>query len=109
IRSRSLRSSSTKAPAKPGSSASISPVSPASEDPTMSDEPIHKILEDLPSSNLTTRLLGALDYVVPGQWENVTSWETMIKRVTGEEDQEIIQKVGDRAIQLYNDPDQGYH
>lgn len=74
----------------------------------MSDEPIHKILEDLPSSNLTTRLLGALDYIVPGSWENVTSWETMVKRVTGEEDQDLIQKVGDRAIQLYNDPEQGY-
>jgi hypothetical protein len=74
----------------------------------MSSEPIHKILEELPSSNLTTRLLGALDYIVPGSWENVTSWETMVKRVTGEEDQELIQRVGDRAIQLYNDPEQGY-
>lgn len=75
----------------------------------MSYEPIHKVLEGLPEKNMTTRLLGALDYIVPGQWENVTSWETMVKRVTGEDDQSIIQRVGDRAIQLYNDPDQGYH
>ena len=75
----------------------------------MSYDPIHKVLEGLPEKNLTTRLLGALDYIVPGQWENVTSWETMVKRVTGEDDQSIIQRVGDRAIQLYNDPDQGYH
>lgn len=74
----------------------------------MSSPPIHKLLEDLPSSNLTTRLLGALDYVVPGRWENITSWETMIKRVTGEDDQELIQAVGERAIKLYNDPAEGY-
>lgn len=76
----------------------------------MSDyEPIHEVLEALPSSSMTTRLLGALDYIVPGEWENVTRFEDMIKRVTGEEDQELIQRVGERAIALYNDPDQGYH
>lgn len=74
----------------------------------MSDENIHEILEELPQKSMTTRLLGALDYVVPGEWQNITSFEEMIRHVTGEEDQELIQRVGERAIMLYKDPDQGY-
>jgi len=73
----------------------------------MSDQ-INELIEALPQTSLTTRLLGLLDYVVPGEWENETSFEGMIKRVTGEDDQEIIQKVGERAIALYRDPEQGY-
>lgn len=74
----------------------------------MSDEQIHEILQELPESNMTTRLLGALDYIVPGEWQNVTNFEAMIKHVTGEEDEGLIQRVGERAIMLYKDPDQGY-
>jgi hypothetical protein len=73
----------------------------------MSDQ-IHELLQALPEKSLTTRLLGLLDYVVPGEWQNVNNFEGMIKLVTGEEDQEIIQKVGERAITLYRDPEQGY-
>lgn len=74
----------------------------------MSDENIHDILQELPEKSMTTRLLGALDYIVPGEWENITNFEAMIRRVTGEEDQDVIQRVGERAIRLYKDPDQGY-
>lgn len=74
----------------------------------MSDENIHEILQDLPEKSMTTRLLGALDYIVPGEWQNITSFEGMIRSVTGEEDEGIIQRVGERAIRLYKDPDQGY-
>jgi hypothetical protein len=73
-----------------------------------SDLPLHRLLEELPSTNLTTLVLRGLDYVVPGQWENVTNLEEMIKKVTGEEDQGIIQQVGERAITLYTDSSQGY-
>src|SRR5262245_52856544 len=74
----------------------------------MSDKPLHQLLEELPSSSITTRLLGLLDYAVPGEWQNITSFEGMIKSVTGEEDQALIQQVGERAIKLYNDPANGY-
>jgi hypothetical protein len=53
-------------------------------------------------------LLQALDWVVPGQWKNIVGFENTIKAVTGETDQAFIQKVGERAIALYNDPSQGY-
>jgi hypothetical protein len=74
----------------------------------MQDRSIDVLLEDLPKSSITTRLLGLLDYVVPGEWQNITSFEEMIKSVTGEEDQSLIQQVGERAIMLYNDADNGY-
>lgn len=74
----------------------------------MSDESIHQILEALPESNMTTRLLGALDYIVPGEWENVVNFEQMIRHVTGEEDEDLIQRIGEKAILLYNDEEQGY-
>jgi hypothetical protein len=57
---------------------------------------------------MTTRLLGALDWVVPGEWKNIVGFEKMIQEATGETDQEWIQKIGERAIQLYNDKSQGY-
>lgn len=69
----------------------------------MSDQPIQTLLETLPKSGLTVTLLRALDYIVPGEWTNVTGFEEMIKSVTGEDDQAIIQKVGDRAIALYTE------
>jgi hypothetical protein len=69
---------------------------------------IYKIVDDLPASNMTVRMLQALDWVVPGQWKNTVGFENTIKVVTGETDQAFIQKVGERAIALYNDKSQGY-
>jgi len=69
---------------------------------------IHKIVDELPATNMTVRMLQALDWVVPGQWKNVVGFENTIKAVTGETDQALIQKVGERAIALYNDKSQGY-
>jgi hypothetical protein len=69
---------------------------------------IYELVDELPQSSMTTRLLSALDWVVPGQWQNVVGFEETVRHVTGETDQALIQQVGERAIQLYNDPSQGY-
>lgn len=75
----------------------------------MSDEIlIHEALASLPSSSMTTRLLSVLDTVVPGEWRNITSLEEMVRDVTGETDESLIQQVGERAIALYANPDNGY-
>lgn len=71
-------------------------------------KPIHRLLEDLPQVGVTPSALSALDYLVPGQWVNVTVFEEMVRQVTGEEDQALIQQVGERAIALYNDPNERY-
>ena len=69
---------------------------------------IYQIVDDLPSGGMTVRMLKTLDWVVPGEFQNITGFEAMIKAVTGETDQAFIQKVGERAIALYNDRSQGY-
>jgi hypothetical protein len=76
----------------------------------MSDEttPIYRLLEDLPQSGVTPTALSALDYLVPGQWVNVTVFDEMIRLVTGETDEGLIQQVGEKAIALYNDPNEHY-
>ena len=71
-------------------------------------KPIYEVVDELPAKNLTTRLLSALDWVVPGEWQNVVGFENTIRHVTGEKNEARIQKIGERAIALYNDKTQGY-
>jgi hypothetical protein len=53
-------------------------------------------------------VLNSLDFVVPGQWQNLVGFENMLREVTGETDEELLQKIGTRAVWLYNDRSQGY-
>jgi hypothetical protein len=71
-------------------------------------KPIFKLVDSLPENNLTVKSLKALDFVVPGQWRNLVGFEHTIKAITGESNQQTIQKIGERAIALYNDKRQGY-
>jgi len=74
----------------------------------MSNKTIYQLVDDLPKSNMTTYMLQALDFVIPGQWKNLVGFEETIRIVTGETDQALIQQIGERAIHLYNDRSQGY-
>jgi hypothetical protein len=69
---------------------------------------IVELTDELPSGGMTVRLLQGLDFLVPGQWTNLVGFENTIKTVTGESDPEMIRQIGERAIYLYNDPEQGY-
>ncbi|MGB5962763.1 MAG: hypothetical protein WBG73_19150 [Coleofasciculaceae cyanobacterium] len=69
---------------------------------------IFQMVDELPTKNLTTMALRSLDFVVPGQWNNLVGFENTIRDVTGETDESIIQQIGDRAVYLYNDRSQGY-
>lgn len=71
-------------------------------------KPIQKLVDDLPTNNVTISMLRALDFVAPGEWQNVVGFENTIRKVTGETDESIIQQIGERAIYLYNDRSQGY-
>ncbi|MEC4804449.1 MAG: hypothetical protein SAJ12_13625 [Jaaginema sp. PMC 1079.18] len=71
-------------------------------------KPIFELVDQLPESNMTTRALKALDFVIPGQWQNITGFENTIRHVTGETDEDIIQQIGDRAVWLFNDKSEGY-
>ena len=71
-------------------------------------KPINQLVDELPTSNITTFALKSLDFVVPGQWENLVGWDNTIRTVTQETDGATIQMVSDRAIALYSDKSQGY-
>lgn len=71
-------------------------------------KPIFQLVDELPTSNMTTFVLRSLDFVIPGQWQNVVGFENTIRTVTGETDESLIQQIGDRAVYLFNDASQGY-
>lgn len=71
-------------------------------------KPIFKLVDELPTNNLTIMSLRSLDFIIPGEWNNLVGFENTIRTVTGETDEDIIQQIGDRAVYLYNDRSQGY-
>lgn len=71
-------------------------------------ESIVELVNELPQRNMTTMMLNCLDFVVPGQWSNITDFEKMITEITGEDDPALIQQIRDRAIVLYSDKHEGY-
>jgi hypothetical protein len=74
----------------------------------MSQQPIFKLVDELSTGGMTVMSLRALDFVIPGQWNNLTGFVNTIKTVTGETDEALVQQIGERAIALYNDESQGY-
>uniref|UniRef100_B8HYN6 Uncharacterized protein n=1 Tax=Cyanothece sp. (strain PCC 7425 / ATCC 29141) TaxID=395961 RepID=B8HYN6_CYAP4 len=71
-------------------------------------KPIYEIVDQLPTGGITIMALRSLDFVVPGQWQNLVGFKNTIKTVTGETDEGLIQQIGDRAVYLFNDKSQGY-
>lgn len=69
---------------------------------------IVELTDELPTGGFTVSALRALDFVIPGEWQNVVGFVNTIKTVTGETDEDMIQQIGERAIYLYNDRSQGY-
>lgn len=71
-------------------------------------KPIFELVDELPTNNLTVSMLRSLDFVAPGEWNNLVGFDNTIRTVTGETDESLIQQIGERAIYLYNDRSQGY-
>ncbi|MBD2576918.1 hypothetical protein [Oscillatoria sp. FACHB-1406] len=71
-------------------------------------KPIFQLVDELPTNNLTIFSLKSLDWVVPGEWENLVGFENSIRAITGETDESMIQAIGDRAVYLFNDKSEGY-
>lgn len=71
-------------------------------------KPIYELVDELPTGGLTVMALRSLDFVVPGQWNNLVGFVPTIRAVTGETDEDLIQQIGDRAVALFNDKSQGY-
>ncbi|NET00104.1 MAG: hypothetical protein F6K62_13150 [Sphaerospermopsis sp. SIO1G2] len=71
-------------------------------------KPIFELVDELPTSGITISMLNALDFIAPGEWENIVGFENTIRHITGEDDEDLIQQIGDRAVYLFNDHSQGY-
>jgi hypothetical protein len=69
---------------------------------------IYQLTDELPTGGITVSALRSLDFVIPGQWQNITGFDNTIKAVTMETDPALIQQIGERAVHLYNDESQGY-
>ncbi|MDE5100455.1 MAG: hypothetical protein O4861_19835, partial [Trichodesmium sp. St16_bin4-tuft] len=59
-------------------------------------KPIFELVDELPRDNITIKALRALDFIVPGEWDNLVGFENTIRTVTGEDDEDLIQQIGDR-------------
>ncbi|MDX2272887.1 MAG: hypothetical protein NW237_13210 [Cyanobacteriota bacterium] len=71
-------------------------------------KPIYELVDELPTGGITVMALRSLDFVMPGEWKNLTGFTHTIRVITGESDESLIQKIGERAVYLYNDKSQGY-
>ncbi|MCA1994955.1 MAG: hypothetical protein LDL41_23335 [Coleofasciculus sp. S288] len=69
---------------------------------------ISKLVDNLPTNNMTVYMLRSLDFVVPGEWQNLVGFENTIRAVTGVTDKDLIEEIGERAIALYKDPSEVY-
>ncbi len=70
---------------------------------------IVELLEELPQDNLTTKVIKALDFIVPGQWQNITNFDQMINSELKKIDNpKKIARIRRTAIELYEDKKNGY-
>ncbi|NEO71336.1 hypothetical protein [Moorena sp. SIO3H5] len=69
---------------------------------------IIELVDELPEDNLTVKILNVLDFIVPGEWENLVGFDNTICSVTGKTYPDDIESIRERALELYEDPDQGY-
>lgn len=72
------------------------------------EKSIVQLVDELPADNLTVKILKALDYIAPGEWQNLVGFDNSIRAITKETDPNIIARIRDRAITLYHDPQFGY-
>ncbi|MDA0811890.1 MAG: hypothetical protein O3C21_05820 [Verrucomicrobia bacterium] len=69
---------------------------------------IANYVDELPTSGITVLALKSLDFVAPGEWDNITSYDAMLKKVKGETDPGFLRQVRTKSLELYSDPAQGY-
>ena len=69
---------------------------------------IVELVDNLPTDNITVKVLKTISTFTPGKWENIVGFDNTITAVTGAVDADKISKIRDRAIDLYEDKKQGY-
>lgn len=69
---------------------------------------IIELVDNLPTDNITVKVLRTISSFVPGEWENVVGFDRTITTITGVTTPQEIGKIRDRALALYNDKKRGY-
>ncbi len=57
-------------------------------------------LEQLPTDGLTVSALRSLDFVVPGEWDNVTSFDALVDQVSGSDKPGLAAQVRAKALAM---------
>jgi hypothetical protein len=65
-------------------------------------------VNSLRKRSVTVYALRSLDFLVPGDWENIVDFEEMVIKVTGEKDPALIKAVTNRADTLFRDRSERY-
>ncbi len=74
----------------------------------MADVSIDQALNGLSQKNVTVYSLKALDFVVPGEWTNITNYDDMIKDVIGESDPSKMYQISVKSRELFADENNGF-
>ena len=69
---------------------------------------IVELVDNLPTDNITVKVLKTISTFTPGKWENLVGFNNTITAVTGATAASEITKIRDRAQKLYDDRKQGY-
>lgn len=69
---------------------------------------IIELVDNLPTDNITVKVLKSLDFIVPGKWENLVGFDHAISAITGVTTTPEIREIRARALELYNEPKNGY-
>ncbi|MDF1756531.1 MAG: hypothetical protein P1U89_27345 [Verrucomicrobiales bacterium] len=72
------------------------------------EKDLDDLVNRLPEKSITVRSLKALDFIAPGEWENITDFDVMVQRVTNDTDKSFLSDVKKKAIEIYDDKDYGY-
>jgi hypothetical protein len=69
---------------------------------------IIELVDNLPTDNITVKVLKAIKTFTPGKWDNLVGFDQTITAITGATTATEITKIRDRALSLYDDKKQGY-
>jgi len=69
---------------------------------------IIELVDNLPTDNITVKVLKAIKTFTPGKWDNLVGFDHTITAITGATTATEITKIRDRALSLYDDKKQGY-
>ena len=69
---------------------------------------IIELVDNLPTDNITVKVLKTISTFTPGKWENLVGFDDTITAVTGATASQDVEKIRERALELYEDKKQGY-